>query len=411
MDGAIGMMPDTFELQVQSIAFGGTGVGNRDGTTCLVPGTASGEIVRVSAHQEGGSVVKCWLTEVVQPAPERVEPACPLAVHLPGRGPLCQGCNYQHLNSDAELDTKQRQFAEMLAQQAGIGPELMEAPIPSPRNLHYRNKLVFHAQRDGGQTTLGYFMEDNATVLDVPDCPLAHEEICREYAGRRQEPGFFHTLRDGMNVTFRYTEPNGVVLWRNQPSPKESWLREDTPFGLMSVPRGGFFQVNTGCARQLMEKIADLLHEQEPERVLDLYCGAGVFSVVAAIVGIPQIIGIDNDAATVKTAEYNLREHPNARFLTGDARKLISGICSDKLPSTTVMLVDPPRRGLDASVTHAITRSSLQHLIYVSCGPDTLCRDLKRLGKGGFEVVGTQLFDMFPKTAHFETVTVLSRDA
>jgi 23S rRNA (uracil1939-C5)-methyltransferase len=158
--------------------------------------------------------------------------------------------------------------------------------------------------------------------------------------------------------------------------------------------------------------VKTILQKEKPEAVLDLYCGSGLFAVTATLAGVPKVIGVELDKQAVEAARYNLAEHKNnggeAEIIAADAGKIFDEIL-EKLPESTVLIVDPPRNGLGKKLKKSIVEGKLKKLIYISCSPDTLARDLKMLHNNGFNLKLAQMINMFPRTSHFETFTYLTR--
>lgn len=395
------MKTDILQLKITKIAFGGAGIGtDRDGTICFVPSTVPGETVTATILKNKKNFRECRLIEIIDPAPERCATFCPLA------GKLCPGCSYQHLSYEAEIAVKQQQLADFLAVLPGFEMPMLMPPLPSAQDRFYRNKLTLQTPPEQNETALGYVMTDNYHVIDVPQCPLASPAINAKLAELRKKTGFFHTLRTKMKVTFR--DCGGDVLyWRNNPPEKMSWLKENTAFGLVSVPLGSFFQVNPLAGDVLLQKIAAWLREIKPGLFLDLYCGCGFFSIAAAAASVPEIIGLDADDIGIAAAKYNLR-HANATFIAGNAEKLLPEMLPKIDRGNTALVVDPPRTGLHKTALATIISAEIKNIAYVSCSPDTLVRDLKVFIAAGYSLSSVQLVDMFPRTSHFETIAFLT---
>lgn len=394
----------TLELRIRSVAYGGKGVADHDGKVCFVPHALPGEIVRAAVQREHKAYTDMRLTQVLAPAPARQASACPLVALG------CPGCVYQHASYEEELRLKQEQFLDLLSRLGGIDVGVVQAPTGAPNPLGYRNKMVLHAAVDRGEGTLGYVAEDNRTVIDVARCPLAAEPISELLAGLRAKPGFLRSLRDGMDLTLRWTSADGAVHWRARPDPKAVWLKEDTAAGRIAVPRGSFFQVNPAVADLLLEHVLGILRESVAARVIDLYGGVGLFAVAAARSGWREVVVVDSDAEAGRAAAHNLElTRAKARVIVEEAGRALPRLLREGDPRT-VLIVDPPRAGLEPRVVGAIRAGGPSEIIYVSCGPDTLARDLRLLADAGYTVADTRLFDMFPRTAHFESVTVLRRE-
>ena len=180
----------------------------------------------------------------------------------------------------------------------------------------------------------------------------------------------------------------------------------------MAVPAGAFFQINKEGFDLLAEEFLALIENLEFDIFAELYCGSGTFSLLAAGSGVKKILGVELDRLAVKTAAANLKGIGTAekRFLCGDSSAMFSHIRKEK-PERVLLLVDPPRTGLAPELCRKINQSGVRRMIYVSCGPDTLARDLKIFvnGENPWRVISTRLVDLFPSTAHFESITMLER--
>jgi len=410
--------PD-FSLEITALAYGGDGVGRHGGKVVFVPGTIPGETVRVIATTEHSRFIRAGLVAVERPAVERIEPICPLAHRADanfatGRSAhWCPGCAYQHLDYSVELRWKALQLQELFARIARqkIPQGTWQEPVAATATLGYRNKLVLHAGRDlQGNPAVGYYADDNRTLLDVTRCPLAHPAINARLEELRADTTFIRRIRPGAAWTFRNTERDGAICWEGRANPEWPWLEEMTPFGPLAVPRCSFFQVNPAMAALLAETFAAAIREFATRSLIDLYCGCGLFTLTAAAAGCSELLGIDSDALAIRAANANAqrRELADVRFISAPAEQALP-------PRLTAMpeaalLVDPPRTGLPAEVRAAIIAHRPSPLFYISCGPDTLARDCRALLAAGYRLHRVQLFDLFPRTAHFETLAVLLRN-
>ncbi len=403
------------ELEIAEIAYGGAGLARAaDGKVCFVAGALPGErvLARVTASHRQYDTAR--LIEVLAPSRDRIATACPLALQPAGRTPCppaaCSGCRYQHATYAAELEAKQRQFAAMLAAVPGAPPPV--APLAAPAPLGYRNKLVLHSQFENGTAALGYVMDDNKTVLDVPACPLAVAPINLRLAELRAQPGFLKGLRRDTDLTLRWTEHDGANWWRGAAPERASWLVERSALGPLSVPRGSFYQVNSPVADLLMTAVRTRIAAERPARVLDLYCGVGVFALAAASAGVPQVTGVEVDEAALAAAEHNAgRLGVQVKWTAGSARQALRTIADAGVAAETTLIVDPPRGGFETGVCEELARARPSAILYISCAPDTMARDAARLAAAGYRIESAQLADMFPRTAHFESLSVFRRNA
>lgn len=388
-------------ITITDIAYLGAGVGRHEGCVVFVPKTCLGEEVRVRVLRRKKAFIQAKLCEVLKPAPERLaEPLCYAPV-----------VTYAHMTYEGEIAMKQRQLENFLVRMANIDPvTVLQPPVASPMDLHYRNKIVFHAGEQKGFRTLGYLGVDNTTVQDTAQCALACPEINTLITKLRGNDKFMKRLATEDKVTFRYTPKNGACYWVNQEVPNIV-LTEDTVLGELSVHAGGFFQINLAAANLLLEafktRFAD---ESVPKRtVIDLYCGVGLFSIAAAQAGAQHVLGIEHNSGAIASARKNAAAHKiHATFSCADTVSLKHEQLT-KVPSTEMtLIVDPPREGLADDVIQTILSAPPKKLFYISCGPDTLMRDLKKLQAGGYHVDYVQLFDLFPRTPHFETLVELT---
>ncbi len=420
-------------LTITDLPYGGRGIGRLDGKVCFVPGVLPGETVRVKITRDRGDFLEAEPLEILTASPHRVKPTCPLASSLGLRSFSeggCPGCCYQHADYEEEVRIKNNQLGALLARWAptsgrrqnpegayealpapgGRSPPSLLPPVAAPSPLGYRNKMALHAQADGKEMRLGYFMADNTTVLDVPACPLAAAPLNEILKERRGDPSFFRTLRDGMTVTFRWTEQDGAQWWRNRASEKDVWLVESSVIGPLSVPRNSFYQMNPAMADRLVTAVMERLKADLPDTVIDLYCGVGVFALAAATLGIPKVLGIDLDGPGIQAAEYNARKLglKNTHWKSATANEGILDVELDH-PNQATLIVDPPRSGLGRKLVQEILKHTPRRLLYISCAPDTMVRDAAWLKEGGYSIHTSQLFDLFPRTAHFESLTEFKR--
>ena len=421
-------MQQIFRLKIDNIAFGGDGVGRIDNTVCFVPGVAKGEFVEVKIIKEKKNYLRAKLLKVIDASSERIEVVCPYAV-IPttNRGAdFCPGCAYLHLNYAEELRIKHQQFIDMLGRigNIDINDESININdiVGSEKDLHYRNKITLHAQLEGRERFLGYIKSDNENVVDIEECAIADEMINKQLAELRANKSFFHSLHREMSLTLKkITNKKGedeVLYWRNNPKENASWVRQLTVFGDFSTPLGSFQQVNQSVADKLMKKVHDLIKSLmsncDIKNVVDLYCGSGLFAMVAAEAGIKNITGIEVDEKAVAAANFNLKRYElgdNVQFLAGKVEKLLKNFKSLNDLSKSVLIVDPPRGGLHRKVVEVLREMPFVKIIYISCAPNTLCRDLKAFIAKNWQIEETGVFDMFPRTGHFESLTVLKSNS
>jgi 23S rRNA (uracil1939-C5)-methyltransferase len=415
-------------LRVDGIAAGGAGVGRGpDGRAVFVHRTAPGELVEARLAEVKPRWARGTLLRVVEPAPERRQAPCRFYDR-------CGGCTLEHLEYPAQLRAKARIVADALARIGGVAVDPPEVTA-SPAEFHYRNRVSFTLVRlDGGGVVAGFHeIHRPDRVLDIDDACLMPEPAVAEawsVIRRSWGPGAAR-LPSGLRLrlTLRATAagrtallvqggygrgrpdellarvPSLEAIW-HQPRAgdpavllageaqlAESWQDED-----LAVGGAVFLQVNRGAAALLEEHVLQLAGNVNGMRVVDAYCGVGLHAR-RLVRGGADVVGIELDAHAAAEAE---RATPGARIVTARVEDALP----DVLPAELVLL-NPPRAGLDGAVADALMQQPVPRLIYVSCDPATLARDLKRLGSA-YALRSLRCFDLFPQTAHVETVAELA---
>lgn len=354
------------EVVIRDVAFGGAGVGNLpDGRVAFVPRTLAGERVRVRVVREKKGYAEAELLEVLEPSPRRVVPICPVF----GR---CGGCAYQHADYAEQVRIKAKQVHDTLERIGGLKdfPEVRAEAAPSPWG--YRNKITVHG---GARGEIGFFGPDGCTVVDVARCAIANAAVNDE----------LHRLR------------------RSGRRPRHAAIED--PEARAGSPEGSFHQVNSAMAARLLAWAREQLAVPVTGRLLDAYCGAGFFAFGLGDL-FAEVCGLDRDtrAIAAATARAGREKRENLRFFAAPAEERLAWFFEGEQALETGVLLDPPREGLEPAVVEALAKSGCPRMVYISCNPATLARDLKKLaGDGGpFRVAALAVFDMFPQTASVE---------
>lgn len=370
------------ELLITDVGYGGAGVARTPEGVVFVPGAYAGETVEAELVSRHKKFARARLTRVLAPSPDRIAPETAV---VPGMA-------YATLRYEAEVALKHRQLGDLLARIGGLRGLPLLPPVPSPQRHHYRNKLTL--RWDG--RALGYVCEDNRTVLDTPHCPLSHIEINDALAELRRGAAL-RRLEPGSRVVFRHTPRDGVRLGLGEPPAGE--LTESLAGLTLTVAADAFFQINLPCAELLLADFREAA--RGAETVLDLYCGCGLFGLAS---GAGRVFGLETSAGAVRSAARNAA----ALGVRADYRCAPAEELPERLPAADLWVVDPPRAGLSETVRRRILRDLPPRLVYVSCGPDTLARDLAALAPA-YAIRSLRLFDFFPRTPHFETIVLLSK--
>ena len=361
------------DLKIEDIGFGGKGVAREQGKAVFVPYTIEDELVSAGIVREKKQFAKAELVEVKESSPNRVAPQCPYF----GR---CGGCAYQHVGYQHQLAIKWRQVRDALRRIGKLKDVPMRPIIPSPRHYAYRNRITVHAQ-DG---VIGFFRRDSHHLIDIERCPISQDEVNRALAELRKQ----RHVRNGHYTLRAASEPRG------------------------------FSQVNDDVAQTLRDLIVNLVPPNQC-LLIDAYCGAGFFAK-ALLDKFERIIGIDWDRFAIATARANTIAKET--YIAGDVESKLEKMGavhlkrsarvedmlrgrSDSIGATTI-IIDPPATGLSGVVRAAIMDLAPQTLIYVSCNPPTLARDLEEL-QHKFIISSVTPLDMFPQTAEIEVLVHL----
>ncbi len=390
-----------YRLTIESVVYPGKGLARLGGKIVFVPGALPGETILARTARSHKSYIEAELIEVIDASPARIKPLCPFAA-------ACPGCSYQHAADDMEIQIKNAQLAEMLVRQVHLQRGILQPPILAGSRVGYRNRVTLHIRTGAAGLRIGYVSEDNVTVTDIPRCLLAADAINDLLAELRGDSDFMHMAASHRALTLRHTASDGVFHVFGRRGPARPWVKEDSPFGPLNVPRSAFYQVNSAVASALVRSIAGLLRPDDSDVAVDLHSGVGVFAIAAAKTGFRNVLAGDVDREAVKAARANVGEHcPGVvQVANMPATRTLRTAVERYSPWRMTVIADPPRSGLDEALTRGLLDAKPRYFIYVSCAADTLARDLSRL-TSVYRVVRAQMFDMFPRTAFFETVICL----
>jgi 23S rRNA (uracil1939-C5)-methyltransferase len=414
---------DLVEIEIRALASGGAGVGDLpDGRVVFVQRTAPGDMAQIRIDKSRPRWAAGSLDRLLAPGPDRAEPACPLYAR-------CGGCHLQHIRYEQQLEWKGRFITDALARIGGfdgLGPVTVE---PSPRTERYRNRVTFTLRRlRGGRVVAGFHaLGRPAHVIDVGrECLLPEDEVMAVWEsirgawgpGARNLPAAGRlrlTLRlgaDGVELLVQGGERrwNAGPLLERVPTISAVWHLPGDAKGSATLVAGtpglgggtAFEQVNRSAAAALRTYVVDSIGKPDSgaTRLIDAYCGTGDYGRALAAEGW-SVLGIEIDPMAVTVA---LTDAPEGFDVD---RGSVEVLVASALPAD-VLLVNPPRGGLHADVPPLILEDAPERVVYVSCDAATLARDLAAL-RERYEVVSVRAFDLFPQTAHVETVTVLRR--
>jgi 23S rRNA (uracil1939-C5)-methyltransferase len=400
-------------VPIDSIAAGGDGVGRSNGLVVFVPRTAPGDVVTARIAGKG-HFARGTLTTIVSSSGERTDPACEHYTR-----DRCGGCQIQHIAYTAQLVAKKRIVGDAIQRIAKRDPSALQAVRPSQKEWRYRTKLTLAIRRSGESWIAGLHQYDHPShIFALADCPITESSVVATWRDVMSASRLFpdaKELRGSVRVTpagatfvlyggvrwnasedFLEAVPSVRALWW-EPENGERRMVEDRR--TERNPAASFGQVNPEVAEEMQKHLIARVKSHSPSSVIDAYAGLDDTSAELCATGITTTsIELDREAS-----EWSARRlSPPSRAVRGRVEEKIG----EFLPAD-VIVVNPPRAGLDGKVAEALEANAptTKAILYVSCNPATLARDLTRLTS--FRIESLQPFDMFPQTAHVETVCEL----
>lgn len=385
------------EVRIDNLTNEGAGVARVDGWVVFVPFTLAGERVRCRVFRNHKNYSEADLVEVLEPAPQRVRPRCSIFGQ-------CGGCQYQHLAYSEQLQSKQRQVAELLKHMAKIEHPVLNV-IPSPVEYGYRSKITphFHRPKNGGIGAIGFLRaRTRNAMVDVEQCPIAMSELNAQLATVRERArANSDAFKNGATLLMRAAK-NGVLTRSDEIAVEEvDGIR-------FEFQAGDFFQNNPFILPRFVRHAIDEAKATGAKYLVDAYCGSGLFAVCGAR-DFEQVIGVEISESAVKKAAHNaeLNGLTNCRFTAADAQHVFKDVSYSG--GDTVVLIDPPRAGCSVEFLQQLFAFGPRGVVYVSCNPATQMRDLVLFTEAGYQLGTVQPFDLFPQTKHLECVMTLSR--
>ena len=367
---------DLVELTITDIAFGGEGVGRTDDFVVFVPFVALGETVQVEITEVKKSFARAKLLQIRQASPDRVTPECR---HFAA----CGGCQYQHIAYDAQLRMKHKQVADLFQRIGQIDPAIVAPVIPCPAPYGYRNRIMIRSQwnKPEQRLNIGFVRHDGGLVEDIFECKIAEPALNEQITKVRQNP----PPKGGIKVVLRI--------------PPEGW----------SVPPDSFFQNNFFLLPRMVETVRQMLKSSGSRHLVDVYCGVGFFAIELAK-DVESFAGVEYDRLAIRSSTQNAINHgaTNGEFVSGAAEEKLPELLAKFTPGATTVILDPPRKGCQPQTIELLRQVRPAQVIYVSCHPATMARDLNAFTAAGvFELKQVVPLDMFPQTQHVECVADL----
>jgi len=430
---------------IDKLIYGGLGYSHsKDGQITLIEGVISGETVTAKIQSTGKKHSKAVATSIIQPSAERIKAPCRYYKQ-------CGGCDFQHMSYSCQLQEKHSIVKELLMQSSNSvlrdsAASLLKKPLASVQEFHYRQRIRLQVDDD---QILGFHKRRSHSCIGISNCLLARQEINDCLHELSLQSTFNKLLRHTEAVEILFNPDSGTVFvlihYKRKPRPGDIQLARDLGAAIpeiddifftgagfavtgqdslsftlpelathttnplqLSLETGGFCQVNVEQNTNLVQTVLDCCMITPKETVLDLFCGMGNFSIPLAEKA-QSVLGIEGQGSAIRSAKANsiLAKQDNTVFRKQPIHKAATELAHANAVYDCVV-IDPPRQGIPglARILSALCR---KRLVYISCDPTTLCRDLQDLLQYGFNLKKLQLIDMFPQTHHIETVALLEK--
>ena len=374
-------------VAIEKLSIGGRGVARHHGLVIFVSNVAPGDEAEIELTMVKKNFAEARLIHVVKASLHRVTPPCPVAL-------VCGGCSWQQVAYPEQLRQKRLLVEESLRKFSGypITETTVSEVVPSPKEFRYRNRVQLHH----AGPKIGFFERGSHRIVDIDDCPITDERLAREIPRLRRE--LAHEKQGRIEI---YLDTESRF---SQRSAGQTTDDEDTPLG------SPFSQVNTEQNVNLVSAVVDQAKVEAKgstiHRLYDFYAGSGNFTFALAQ-SFPEkdLFAVELNASSVQEGKNRAaREAPRVRFEGSDVGGFL---VREKMPEGSLVLLDPPRTGCGPEVMASILGQKPVAVLYVSCHPVTLARDLRPAMEAGYELARVVPFDMFPQTDHVEVFCVL----
>lgn len=413
------------------MAFKGSGVGRKDGKAIFIPFTITGDEVAVDVLKDKKTYFTGQLKEILVSSPYRIKPPCPSFG-------ICGGCQWQHIDPSFQVEIKREILSETLKRLGKLDSVPSIETIPSPKPYGYRVRVQLRVKGK----SIGYYQQGSHRITDILHCPIAHPLVNQILSLLRDQLNFLSNVEE-IEINVSPQEAKGILIFhprsanlqlnplakqllKNHPilkgivvSGKKPWaflgvpsLWFTIPLGLgerelsLQISAGTFSQIYPEQNQQLIRTVLEWTNPNRDDRVLDLYAGAGNFTLPLAIHA-GEVWGIEENETAIVDARFNAERNgiQNIHLIQGEVEKVLR-IWNPKAPDQIVL--DPPRTGCK-KIVDQIVRLAPEKIVYVSCDPATFARDLRLFHEKGYGLQRIRLIDMFPQTYHMEVVGLLQQ--
>lgn len=451
---------EIYEIYIDSLAYGGEGVGKIDGMAVFVADTAPEDKINAQIVSVKKGYAKAVLTEITEPSSKRIKPACSLSK-------VCGGCQWHHVDYQEQLVQKRNIVKDNLKRIANIEAEVKDV-ISGENQLEYRCKVQYPVQqtKNSKRFLAGYYKKESHEIVNIKYCPVQPDiinKITQFIRDKAQEMGLTaYNERNGQGLirhfVYRYSHTNknlnliivindkrvsypvktlaelvarefkevigilanfntmrsNIILGKeNSLILGQDYIEEDFEGKKFKISAGSFFQVNPFAAVKMFDAVKDIIKERtESPSILDIYSGVGAFSIWLKDIAL-KITSIEESSIAIEDAKVNIELNKDIfgadiEILQGNADETILELAKDK-NKFDVVILDPPRKGCSKEVIDNVQELAEKYIIYISCNPSTLARDASLLVEKGFTLEFVQPVDMFCHTYHVESIAVFKK--
>ena len=441
-----------YKTKTEDLSSDGCGIGKIDGLAVFAEGVIPGDTAEIEITSLKRNYACGKLARITEPSVHRVNPKCAFFEN-------CGGCALLCMDYAAQLKQKTKMVKNCLERIGGFknAGEITKEIIGMENPYNYRNKALFHVKKNAfhGDVSIGFYSTKSHDVTDMDSCAVLDKkndkiiDIFKKFINKNMEkfPPYDETARKGLiqsiltrvgfytgeimvcvtingddlrdcgELTGELSDVEGmtsIVLCNDKTKTKTLWgkpyIEDYTADKKFKISAGSFYQVNPAQTKNLYEKILEYAALDKSAVCADAYCGIGAITLMLAPRA-KKVYGVEIQKQAVSDAVENARINniTNASFIIGRSEEIIPELISEGGENIDLIVVDPPRKGCDIKLVESLVKSKIPKLIYVSCDPATLARDLRLLTKTAYELTAVQPIDMFPHTMHVETVVLLQQ--
>lgn len=374
------------QVQIEKLDHFGRGICYFNEKICFIENALPREVVEINIIKETKKYRVGTPTKIIKTSPDRITPQCKYAT-------ICGGCQLQHISFEAENKFKVLKVKEIMKKFANIAEQKVKEIISDQPN-HYRNKITLHVKNK----KIGLYQKESNDLVEVDKCLLLDSLLNQELPKLQEK-----TTKSTKNITMRIGNDTKEIMTTIGNNSNKQHITSKIGNKSYLVSPNSFFQINKVITTRLYEEIKQLVIDNNSQHVLDLYCGTGTISIFISD-NVTKVLGIESCQAAIEDANKNKEKNNchNCTFRLGKVEELTEEVTNQY----DTVIVDPPRNGLDKKVTEKLLEITPVNIIYVSCDPITLARDLNEL-KQKYEIKYIQPYNMFPRTYHVECVCVM----